>query len=588
MPERGASGSPATDFSVALLGAFVRLGLREVVLSPGARSQALALVCAELERIGLIRLHVRIDERGAGFLALGLAVESGLPALVICTSGTAVANLHPAVLEAHHSGVPMILLTADRPSELRGIRSNQTTVQPGLFGVATRLCVDVPAPDGGAGEHEAAVALARQATDAATGAFSADPGPAQLNLAFREPLSAPVVLTPDEVLARPASVPASAALPDPAVVSAPAPAAALADDGSVPVFVALAGPRTVVIAGAGSGEDAEEFARAGGWPLLAEVCSGARFGPNLVAAYRDLLNASDLGGRIERVIVFGHPTLSREIPALFTRDGVDTIVVAPTGTEWFNPGRRVRVFARAASVPEAAALAATHPESREWLGRWVMASRHLLAVEEDRDATPIGERGITRQELAAMRAPISRPMLVDAVWRASWPHDRLVFGASRLIREADRRVPGKKISAHSNRGLAGIDGTVATAVGIALASQTGPSPQSSGVTRLLLGDLTLLHDVGSLLLAPGEVLPRLQVIVGNDGGGTIFDGLEVAGSARAESINRVLFTPHQIDLANLAAAYGWSYGLAATRSELERALTAPHAGPSILEVPLSR
>ncbi|TFC45602.1 2-succinyl-5-enolpyruvyl-6-hydroxy-3-cyclohexene-1-carboxylic-acid synthase [Cryobacterium shii] len=592
MPERVASGSPATDFSVALLGEFVRLGLRDVVLSPGARSQALALVCAELERIGLIRLHVRIDERGAGFLALGLAVESGLPALVICTSGTAVANLHPAVLEAHHSGVPMILLTADRPSELRGIRSNQTTVQPGLFGVATRLCVDVPAPDGAAEEHAVAVALARQATDAATGAFSADPGPAQLNLAFREPLSAPVVLTPEEILEHPAGEPAAEppaeAASVPASVPAPAPAPARADDRSVPVVVVEAGPRTVVIAGAGAGAAAEELARAGGWPLLAEVCSGARFGPNLVAVYRELLNASDLGARIERVIVFGHPTLSREIPALLKQDGVDTIVVAPTGAEWFNPGHRVRVFARAASVPEETAQAAQRPEAREWLGRWVMASRHLLAVQVARDATPIGERGITRQELAAMRAPISRPMLVDAVWRASWPHDRLVFGASRLIREADRRVPGKKISAHSNRGLAGIDGTVATAVGIALASQTGPTPQSTGVTRLLLGDLTLLHDVGSLLLSPGEALPRLQVIVGNDGGGTIFDGLEVAGSARAESVNRVLFTPQKIDLANLAAAYGWSYGLAATRSDLERALTAPHAGPSLLEVPLTR
>ena len=574
MPDIAPTASPATDFSVSLLGEFVRLGVRDVVLSPGARSQALALVSAELERIGLIRLHVRLDERGAGFLALGLAVESGRPALVVCTSGTAVANLHPAVLEAHHSGVPMILLTADRPSELRGIRSNQTTLQPGLFGVATRLCVDVAPPEGAATEHDDAVVLARQATDAATGATSLDPGPVQLNLAFREPLSAPVTLTPEEI-SGPAALDALAA-------------PVVAEARTEPVFRVTHGPRTVVIAGTGAGPEAEEFARAGGWPLLAEVCSGARFGPNLVSAYRELLLASDLGGRVERAVVFGHPTLSREVPAMIQREGVETIVVAPSGTEWFNPGHQVNVFTRAAAPDAAAIAAAGTSEGREWLGRWVMTSRHLLAAGAARESIPLSDRGITREELAAMRAPITRPMLVDAVWRASWPHDRLVFGASRLVRVADRRVPGKKISVHSNRGLAGIDGTVATAVGIALASQTGPTPQSTGITRLVVGDLTLLHDVGSLLLTPGEALPRLQIIVGNDGGGTIFDGLEVAASARADAVNRVLFTPQHADLANLAAAYGWSYGQVATRSDLERALTAPHAGPSILEVPLVR
>jgi 2-succinyl-5-enolpyruvyl-6-hydroxy-3-cyclohexene-1-carboxylate synthase len=570
MPEASGSGSPATDFSVALLGEFVRLGVRDVVLSPGSRSQALALVAAELERLGLIRLHVRIDERGAGFLALGLAVECGRPALAVCTSGTAVANLHPAVLEAHHSGVPMLLLTADRPDELRGIRSNQTTVQPGLFGPATRLCVDVPAPTGRPEETEGATRLARQATDAATGRNTAAPGPVQLNLAFREPLSAPVDLAN---LALPA-------LDDP-VPARPAPAPA------APVTVA-AGPGTVVIAGTGSGVQAEAFARAGGWPLLAEVSSGARFGPNLVVAYRELLRADEFGGRVRRAVVFGHPTLSREIPELLQREGIDIIVVAATGTEWFNPGHRVRVFARSVVADETAIAAAGTREAREWLGRWVITSRQRLDGSADLATPPIGARGMSRAELAALRAPITRPMLVDAVWRASWPHDRLVLGASRLIREADRLVTGKKIPVHANRGLAGIDGTVATAVGIALASQADPHSHRGGVTRLLLGDLALLHDAGSLLLTPGEARPRLQIIVGNDGGGTIFDGLEVAASAPSESVSRVLFTPQRMDFAQLALAYGWEYRRAATRSELEQALTVPPAGPSILEVPLDR
>jgi 2-succinyl-5-enolpyruvyl-6-hydroxy-3-cyclohexene-1-carboxylate synthase len=568
------SGSPATDFSVALLTEFVRRGVRDIVLSPGSRSQALALAAAEFERLGLLRLHVRIDERGAGFLALGLAIESGQPALVVCTSGTAVANLHPAVLEAHHSGVAMILLTADRPVELRGIRSNQTTVQPGIFADAVRLCEDVPAPAGAPGESGAAAALAGLAHDAATGVGTRNPGPAQLNLAFREPLSAALELTlaPGEPTDRPAAADRTDTPPA----------------SGAPPLLLEPGPRTVVVAGAGAGAAAEELARTAGWPLLAEVSSGARFGPNLVVAYRDLLQDPEFGGRVQRVVVFGHPTLSREVPALVQREDVETIVVAPTGTEWYNPGHRVSRFVRAVAASADLVAAAGTREARAWPGRWVMASRAILADDTQLDAPAFGAHGMTRAEFAAMKAPVTRAILADAVWRASWPHDRLVLGASRLIRELDTRVTGKKIPVHANRGLAGIDGTIATAVGIALASQAGAGPRSTGTTRLLVGDVTLLHDAGSMLIAPGEVQPRLQVVVGNDGGGTIFDGLEVAATAAASAIDRVLFTPQQVHLEALATAYGWDYQRAATRSELESALTAPVTRPTLLEVPLAR
>lgn len=555
---------------MALLAEFVDLGVIDLVLSPGARSQALALAAAEFERLGLLRLHVRIDERGAGFLALGLALESGRPALVVCTSGTAVANLHPAVLEAHHSGVPMILLTADRPAEMRGIRSNQTTVQPGIFAGAVRLSEDVPAPHGAPGEAVAARDLARLAHTGATGAHSDDPGPVHLNLAFREPLSAAVALV---------SVSAGEAgsiKPD-----AAAPAVA-------PPMPLPPGPLTVVVAGAGAGPAAEELARVAGWPLLAEVSSGARFGPNLVVAYRELLASAEFGGRVQRAIVFGHPTLSREIPALVMREDVETIVVAASGAEWYNPGHRVAGFARSVTATAETIAAASTRDARAWAGSWVMASRGILAQDTQLDAPAFGAHGMTKAEFAAMKAPVTRAILADAVWRASWPHDRLVLGASRLIRELDRRVTGKKIPVRANRGLAGIDGTIATAMGIALASQAGPHPLSTGTTRLLVGDITLLHDAGSLLIAPGEARPRLQVIVGNDGGGTIFDGLEVAATAAPTAIDRVLFTPQQVNLEALATAYGWDYARAATRSTLESALTAPVARPTLLEVPLAR
>ncbi|MFF2273472.1 2-succinyl-5-enolpyruvyl-6-hydroxy-3-cyclohexene-1-carboxylic-acid synthase [Agromyces sp. NPDC058136] len=667
MPEPAPSGpaapvAPSSAYAVALLGGLVRAGVIDVVVAPGSRSQALALAAAEFERQGLVRLHVRLDERGAGFLALGLAVESGRPAVVITTSGTAVANLHPAVLEAHHSGVPLVLLTADRPAELRGIRSNQTTMQPGIFAGAVRLELDAAAPEGAPGEERVAEQLARDVVAAALGrdaegSFVAHPGPGpvHLNLQLREPLSSPVDA---ETIARATEgIAESRADGDADAVSAAAEALPEASG----VLIAR-GPRTLVVAGAGAGPEAEAFARAGDWPLAAEVTSGAHFGPNLVVAYRELLREPGFGDVVERVVVFGHPTLSREVPALVQRDDVETIVVAPSGIEWFNPGRRVHRFERAVHADPVSAAAPQTFEERTWVRRWVHASRIAVesglptaapAVAEGIDETGhVGDlelhREFMRAQLAAARAPITRRMLVDAIWGATWPHDRLVFGASRLIRDADRAVPGRRIAVHANRGLAGIDGTVATALGIAIASQSdAPAPHphegpraeaaaiedlpaeatpaaafgdlaaatgtdfaselahaeavervvaarpasavaSAGVTRALIGDLTLLHDVGSLLLGAGESRPRLLVIVGNDGGGTIFDALEVAGTAPADAFDRVQFTPQHVDLAALAAAYGWTYARATTRAELDEALGTRVDGPTLLEVPLPR
>jgi 2-succinyl-5-enolpyruvyl-6-hydroxy-3-cyclohexene-1-carboxylate synthase len=545
--------SPATAFAVALLDEFARLGLRDVVVSPGSRSQALALAAAEYERLGLLRLRVRIDERVAGFLALGLAVETGLPVVVIMTSGTAVANLHPAVLEASHSGVPLIILSSDRPEELRGIGSNQTTVQAGIFGAAMTWSRDVDAPRGEPGETDVATGLAREAWAAARGDRSR---PVHVNLAFTEPLSSPATLPTND-----------------------SDWSAESDEPIGPAAVELTQhPGTVVVAGAGAGERAEEVARELGAPLLAEVSSGARFGPNLVPAYRELLNTANFGDRVERVVLFGHPTLSREVPALVQRDGVETIVVRGPGAEDYNPGHRVSVFADAVRVTDAPD---DSPAARSWLGRWVTTSRSLLAPPDVPSAAELGNAEFARRELAAIREPVNRRMLVEAVWRATWPHDRLVLGASRLIREADSVVPGKKIPAHANRGLAGIDGTIATAIGMALGSET------DGTTRVLLGDLAALHDVGALLFGVGEPRPRIQVIVGNDGGGTIFDGLEVAATAPRDAIDRVLLTPQMVDFAALAAAYGWTYLRATNRGELDQALTAVTA-PTLVEVPLSR
>ena len=555
------SSAPATDFAALFVDALVANGVRDVVLSPGSRSQALALVVADRERSGTLRLHVRIDERVAGFVALGLAVETQQPVVVVTTSGTAVANLHPAVLEAHHSGVPLIIVSADRPLSLRGIGSNQTTQQPGIFANAVRAEWDVAAPTRDKPGDPAALAAA------VVGA--AVSGPVHVNVAFDVPLSG--------------SVPAATAH-DYAI--------AFADRQGLPPALHLEPrPGTVVVAGTGAGPVAETTARELGAPLLAEVTSGAHFGPNLVVAYRDLLNRANFGDRVERVIIFGHPTLSREVPALVQRDGVETIVVRSSASiDDYNPGHRVARFADRVLVngePDAS------PAGRSWLGRWVTTSRAELeqhdapSIDIAISSEPADQAAFNRAVIAGLRAPVTRRALVEAVWRMTWPHDRLVVGASRLIRELDSYAPGKKISVHANRGLAGIDGTISTALGIARASQSAEGSTQQGITRVLLGDLALLHDAGALLFGEGEPRPRIQIVVGNDGGGTIFDGLEVAQTATSTDIDRVFLTKQVVDLEKLAAAYGWNYKRVENRGQLDEMLT-PTNEPTIVEVPLAR
>ena len=588
--------APSTDAAAALLAGFVARGVRHLVLSPGSRSQALALVAADLERAGLIRLHVRIDERVAGFTALGIGRETGIPAALICTSGTAAANLLPAALEAHHAGVPLLLLTADRPPELRGIGANQTTRQPGLFRAATRFEADLPVPetvdhDGSSEQTAEFDALAASALAAALGEGVRVAGPVHLNVPFREPLAG---AAPDWLIERATTRPAVANAEADVDAEDEASGALYQGGGGIGVadvapeteaaFPLVRGPRTLVVAGADAGPAAEELAHRGGFPLVAEIVSGARFGRQLVHGYRALLRDPELGGRVERVVVLGHPTLSREIAALLGRADVEVIAVR-------GPGEPVNLNGATQGV-DAVRVAAGETD-REWLGAWMRASRaaavDLSPPAPDADglasAVPHERLGAINAEVEVMRAPVDRAALVDALWRATWPHDRLMFGSSRLVRVADEVLGGKKVAVHANRGLAGIDGTIATATGIALASQVDERP---GVTRVLLGDLAMLHDTGALLLPPGEDEPRLQVVVGNDGGGTIFDGLEVAAVAGDDAMDRVQYTPHAVRLEQLALAFGWEYHRVTTRVALDQVLTSPGGGRQLIEVPLPR
>lgn len=533
--------SPAQAFAATLMAALAKLGVRNVFLAPGARSQALAIAAGQLAEAERIRLSVRIDERSLGFAALGAALASGEPSIVITTSGTAVANLHPAVLEASHAGVPLILLTADRPAELRGVGANQTTNQIGIFADAVRECFDVPAPNGNDGELAEAAKLAADAIATALGFDGDQPGPVQINLAFREPLSA--------------SEPNAAAL---------SPRVALAErEEAKPEFAVLpTAGKTVVVAGAGAGEDAVELAEAFGWPLFAEPSSGSRFGANVIVGYRELLSAESTVGKplaqqINRVVVFGKPTLGRAVIGLLKNPDVEVIVVRNRAHGHFDVTRRAAQFCDELTVLE-------EPDF-EWLTQWRTADAQVndLAAASATDA-------------------VTRAQLVHSVWSATGQDDQLLLGASRMIREADRHAPAKPIRVFSNRGLAGIDGTVATATG--LVQVEAAEGNIDGITRVLLGDLTLQHDAGSLAYDHSDGELNLQVIVANDGGGSIFEMLEPAQQLSAESFDRLFRTPQHIDFWALAQAFGWQHVLVESVGQLDDALTL--RGRVIVEVKL--
>jgi 2-succinyl-5-enolpyruvyl-6-hydroxy-3-cyclohexene-1-carboxylate synthase len=525
--------NPSTAFATVVVDELVRCGVREAVLAPGSRSGPLALALAEADRDGRLRLHVRIDERSAGFLAIGLIRGAGLPVPVVTTSGTAVANLHPAVLEASHAGLPLLVLSADRPPELRATGANQTTDQVKVFGSAVRLFHEVGTPSERPGQAAYWRSLVARSVSVARGDRTADPGPVHLNCALAEPL------VPDGTDSWPEPL-ASRLGPWSTVHPAVAPAAALGP-----------GPRTVVVAGDGASQAARLAAEAGRWPLFAEPSSRARLGGSVIPSYRLLLGATDLAGQIERVLVFGHPTLSRPVNRLLSRDDVEHVVVSPS-SRWPDAGRRATFV-----VP---GIEVTGADGTDWLDRWRQADE------------------LARPAIAKVLAegPLTGPAVAALLAEAIGADDMLVVGSSNAIRDLDlaQVVP---IRTMANRGLAGVDGTVSTAVGAALAN--------AGPTYALVGDLAFLHDANGLVLGPYEPRPDLRIVVLNDNGGGIFSLLEQHDAAGFE---RVFGTPHDVDLAALCAATRTPYELAGTADELTAAVQRTVAGIDFIEVRVDR
>lgn len=515
-------------FCATLVDEFARCGITDAVVCPGSRSTPLALALLGDDRV---RVHVVLDERSAGFVAMGLGAATGVPALVLTTSGTAAVELHPAVVEADLGHVPLIVCSADRPPELHGVGAPQTVDQQRLFGGSVRSFVDPGPPDWATASSWRSLA-ARVVADAC----ATPRGPVQLNLPFREPLVGAVGPLP---AGRPDGRPWHRRVEGPKGLGP-----AEVDDIVAGWVDGESFRRGVVVAGAGlgpAGVDAVvEFAATVGWPLIADPRSGARSNAEVVVAHADgLLRVPSFAAeRAEVVVRFGGPPASKVLGAWLADGDALRVSVDAAGT-WWDPDRVLDVVvaaepAAAATAFAQAARGRTQRAPDGWLERWRAADDRAAAAIAATLVDPgaAGEPGTAR-----------------AVWAAAGQDDVVVVSSSMPVRDlewfAARRPAPPRVVA--NRGANGIDGVISTAVGVALATPA--------TTWLLIGDLATLHDTTGLQQASGRAVRLRIVVVDNDGGG-IFSFLAQRSTVDVSAFERIFGTPHGMDLAALLTVHG--------------------------------
>jgi 2-succinyl-5-enolpyruvyl-6-hydroxy-3-cyclohexene-1-carboxylate synthase len=566
-----------------LVDELARCGLRDAVIAPGSRSAPLALA---LHRDPRVRLHVRIDERSAGFLAVGLAAVARRPVALVSTSGTAAANFHPAVLEASASHVPLMVLTADRPPELRQTGANQTVDQLKLFGSAVRFFAEVGVAERIPGQVAYWRSLACRAYAAAAGTYvhpaatsSSAAGPIHLNLPMREPLVPdphgtaagaewiePLDGRPDGsawTRVRPDQWPSPGGTGtggDASRSTHPGRGARPRATGIEAALVATEHGVVVVGTDPVDPEAAIALAEACGWPILSEPTGNARRGPHAIATYSLLLADPDFAAEHQPalIVTVGKPGLSRSLLTLI-HSAPRHILIDPHH-DWADPTRSADVVLD--TVPR---VAERRPPT-VWLRSWRNAdAAAAVAVARILDEEP----GLTEPQVA-------RDLAAQA------PEGSLLFVASsKPIRDLELAMePRNGLTVVGNRGVNGIDGLISSAIGAALAWQD----QDGGHAYALLGDLAYLHDRNGLLLGPDDPQPDLTlVVVDNDGGG-IFSLLP---QASVEGFERVFGTPHGIDLAVDAAAAGVDVVQPETRDDLLIAL-APAKGLRVVCVRTDR
>jgi 2-succinyl-5-enolpyruvyl-6-hydroxy-3-cyclohexene-1-carboxylate synthase len=511
-------------FCATLVDEWVRAGVRHAVIAPGSRSTPMALALAADDRLGV---HVHHDERAASFMALGVGIATGTPAVLLTTSGTATAELHPAVVEASYGRVPLLVVTADRPPELLGVGAPQTIDQQELYGRAVRWFAAPGVPD----EAEVSTWRPLAARSHAEAVGGASPGPVHLNLAFREPL----VGTPG-------------ALPPPMPSPMP-PAVHTVERTELPPG------RGVLVAGGDMRDPSPVFALAErlGWPVLADPRSGCRVpDPSTVAAF-DALLRSDVFAASQRpdvIVWLGDRPASKVLGQWASASGARQIVV---GAALVDPDRNAEVVVRA--DPSAwCATASGQPAPPAWRRSWTEAdARALAAIEQVLDA----------------HEEATDPQVARAVVSAA--RGTLVVASSMPVRDVEWfSAPRTALRVHSNRGANGIDGVVSTAVGVALGS-------GEPVT-VLVGDVAFLHDANALLGLGGRDVDLTIVVVDNRGG-AIFSFLPQHELLERERYELLFGTPHDVDLAALAAVHGLPARTVHDADELAPAIGAAVAAP---------
>jgi len=546
----------------ALVDELVRCGMGHAVTCPGSRNAPIALTLAAEERLESWSV---LDERSAGFFALGLAKATGRPVAITTTSGSATANLMPAVVEARESRIPLIVLSADRPPELRDVGAGQAIDQLGIFGSAVEWFVEVGSHEP---RRETAVHFRALACRAWATAVGGRPGVVHLNLPLREPLApSPEDLDASVWEGRPDGRPwVTVERPEAATTSGGRAIGALARAvSSTPRGALACGPTTE----RGLPAAAAALARAAGWPLLAEPTSGTRCGEHdrshVVAHYDALLrdDAFAAAHRADLVLRVGDTPTSKALRAWLA--GAERQVVADPDVAWHEPTRRAEQLvvapggALCRALAEALGEASTGSGDPGWLNSWRRADA-LVPAALDEAPDPFEPRALV------------------AIAEAVEPESTVWVGSSMPIRDVETFFPSvaTPIRFLANRGANGIDGTVSSALGAAAAD---PNRR----TYLLIGELSLLHDVGGLLLAARHGI-ELTILCLNNGGGGIFDFLPTAAHADPAWFEEHIATPYPVDLANVAALGGMTHTRASTVAEVRAAV----ARPGLVEVRTSR
>ena len=515
----GSSAATTATFCATLVDEWLHCGVRHAVVSPGSRSTPIALEIANRQEI---EMHIFHDERSAAFAALGIAKASGVPAILVCSSGTAAVEFHPAVVEAHHSETPILICTADRPAELQGVGAPQTIDQQNLYGVAIRKFVNAEVADDS--ESHTWRHMARNLFATSLGEVQ---GPVHLNLRFREPLMGFATKLPprgasDAVIVKKVALPSSRSLRklNKALES---------ENG-----VIIAGPENYRV------ESILRLAETLGWPIIADPRSGARVPNKLVVAGADaILRDADFSKRLRPDVVlrFGTLPASKVVNTWLSGSAANQVVITTTPS-LTDPDRQCSLHIVGDIDELCAGLVSVHSKesarkrSLSWLDKWIAAED---SAQKAINAALADEPGLTE------------PGVARAIYALVPEASHLVVSSSMPIRDVEWfGAPRDGLRVHANRGANGIDGVVSTAVGVALASRQP--------TTLLIGDIALLHDVNGLINLASRKIDLRIVVIDNNGGG-IFSFLPQAQALDEAKFEKIFGTPHGADIKMLAQAH---------------------------------